>query len=152
MGVMLGLNVPLKNLLPQSAAVLKHFVWIMQVRVCAFPLYAPEGISPDLNPAETRAGMRQVPTSSSLPGYLSKCSVFPILCRFHIHVRTIEFILAHFLTSLCNHQYPQSEHSSQSSWPSINVDLDGFIMILWWKPFSLIKGHVSGVDFRDLLS
>ncbi|KAG0504265.1 hypothetical protein KC19_N000100 [Ceratodon purpureus] len=30
------------------------------VRVCAFPLYAPEGISPDLNPAETRAGMRQL--------------------------------------------------------------------------------------------
>lgn len=30
------------------------------VRVCAFPLYAPEGISPDLNPGETRAGMRQL--------------------------------------------------------------------------------------------
>lgn len=37
-----------------------NLLWDLQVRVCAFPLYAPEGISPDLKPTPTRASMRQV--------------------------------------------------------------------------------------------
>ncbi len=55
-----GLSRPMLLLL-LSVGITMSFV---KVRVCAFPSYAPEGISPDCSPVEGRASIRQVPYTS----------------------------------------------------------------------------------------